>query len=197
MRRTRIGLMVGLVLWHLPVHAGAQREESLADSVRTLLRQAVLTSAPAQRPFATEEEYNAYVRWQNRLSVPLSRFVINSTAQQNLLRVVDYEAHRAGLEPSLVLAVIEVESRFHPNAVSPVQARGLMQVMPFWTKSIGDGRVKSLHDARINIRYGCVILRHYLDQEHGSMVRALARYNGSLGQVKYPLQVLAAQQHWQ
>jgi soluble lytic murein transglycosylase-like protein len=98
---------------------------------------------------------------------------------------------RAGLDPHLVLAVIDVESRFRKYAVSKAGARGLMQVMPFWIEQIG-GKGDNLFQERINLRYGCVILRHYLDREKGNLSNALARYNGSLGQPQYPSRVLRA-----
>lgn len=187
-----------LVLWCIPcvTRAGAQREEALADSVRVLLRQSIAAGLPSQRPFVSATDYQLYAQWQARVQPRLSRFVAPTPMQTQLLAMVDYEAHRAGLDPDVVLAVIEVESRFNPQAISPAKARGLMQVMPFWTRAIGDGQVRALHDARINIRYGCVILRHYLDQEQGNLARALARYNGSLGQIHYPRKVLSAWAQW-
>ena len=176
--------------------AGAQREEALADGVRTLLRQSISADLPLQRPFLSAAEYQSFANWQARVQPRLSRFVAHPQRQAQLLSIVDYEARRAGLEPTLVLAIIEVESRFNSRAISGAQARGLMQVMPFWTKSIGDGQVRTLHNARVNIRYGCVILRHYLDREQGDVVRALGRYNGSLGQLDYPAKVLSALVLW-
>ena len=185
-----------LLTWGTVVHAGAQRPEVLADSVRTLLRQSILASAPMQRPFFSAEEFDAYQAWQMRSSARLLHYIPAAPTRQQLLAIVDYEAHRAGLEPALVMAVIEVESQFKPQAVSRASARGLMQVMPFWVKTIGDGQVKNLHNARINVRYGCVILRHYLDMENGDLVRALGRYNGSLGRLDYPKKVFAALNRW-
>ena len=189
-------MLIGITVFTLVSQAGTQREEVLADSVRTLLRQSISAALPSQRPFSNAAEYQSFARWQERIQPRLSQFVNHPQAQFQLLSIVDYEARRAGLEPALVLAVIEVESRFNPRAASSANARGLMQVMPFWTKSIGDGQVGALHDARINIRYGCVILRHYLDREQGNLVRALARYNGSLGQLAYPSKVLNALARW-
>ena len=158
-RGVRSTLFVWLLTWGLLAHAGAQRPEVLADSVRTLLRQSILASAPMQRPFFSAEEIDAYQAWQMRSSARLLRYIPVASTRQQLLSIVDYEAHRAGLEPALVMAVIEVESQFNPQAVSRASARGLMQVMPFWVKTIGDGQVKNLHNARINVRYGCVILK--------------------------------------
>ncbi len=185
-----------LLTWGTVVHAGAQKPEVLADSVRTLLRQSILASAPMQRPFFSAEEFDAYQAWQMRSSARLLHYIPAAPTRQQLLAIVDYEAHRAGLEPALVMAVIEVESQFKPQAVSRASARGLMQVMPFWVKTIGDGQVKNLHNARINVRYGCVILRHYLDIENGDLVRALGRYNGSLGRLDYPKKVFAVLNRW-
>ncbi len=185
-----------LLTWGTGVHAGAQKPEVLADSVRTLLRQSILASAPMQRPFFSAEEFDAYQAWQMRSSARLLHYIPAAPTRQQLLAIVDYEAHRAGLEPALVMAVIEVESQFKPQAVSRASARGLMQVMPFWVKTIGDGQVKNLHNARINVRYGCVILRHYLDIENGDLVRALGRYNGSLGRLDYPKKVFAVLNRW-
>lgn len=185
-----------LLTWGTVVHAGAQKPEVLAGSVRTLLRQSILASAPMQRPFFSAEEFDAYQAWQMRSSARLLHYIPAAPTRQQLLAIVDYEAHRAGLEPALVMAVIEVESQFKPQAVSRASARGLMQVMPFWVKTIGDGQVKNLHNARINVRYGCVILRHYLDIENGDLVRALGRYNGSLGRLDYPKKVFAVLNRW-
>ena len=195
-RGVRSTLFVWLLTWGLLAHAGAQRPEVLADSVRTLLRQSILASAPMQRPFFSAEEFDAYQAWQMRSSARLLHYIPAAPTRQQLLAIVDYEAHRAGLEPALVMAVIEVESQFKPQAVSRASARGLMQVMPFWVKTIGDGQVKNLHNARINVRYGCVTLRHYLDMENGDLVRALGRYNGSLGRLDYPKKVFAALNRW-
>jgi soluble lytic murein transglycosylase-like protein len=112
-------------------------------------------------------------------------------ATRRFLALVRYEALRAGLDPQLVLAVIQVESRFRKYAVSRSGARGLMQVMPFWVQQIG-APGQDLFQERTNLRYGCTILRHYLDQEHGNLANALGRYNGSLGQADYPNRVLKA-----
>lgn len=195
----RVGMQASWLGWALIcttslAMAGTQREEVLADSVRTLLRQSISATTSSQP--SDLAEYQRFTQWQMQVQPRLSRFVAHPQQQMQLLSIVDYEARRAGLEPALVLAVIEVESRFNPRATSSANARGLMQVMPFWTKSIGDGQLRMLHDARINVRYGCVILRHYLDREQGDLVRALARYNGSLGQLDYPVKVLSALTQW-
>jgi len=107
------------------------------------------------------------------------------------LMLVRYEAMRAGLDPHLVLSVIDVESKFRKYAVSRAGARGLMQVMPFWVKEIGEPGSNLFHE-RTNLRFGCTILRHYLDRERGNLANALGRYNGSLGQADYPNRVFKA-----
>ena len=108
---------------------------------------------------------------------------------RELLEMIRYEALRAGLEPRLVLAVVDVESGFRKYAVSNAGARGYMQVMPFWVREIGMPGQNLFH-ARTNLRYGCVILRHYLQVENGNLFNALGRYNGSLGRPEYPQRVL-------
>ena len=172
--------------------AGQQAEERLADSVRVLLRQAVSAGLPELRPFVSREDESRFYRWRSIMSERIAVHLSSESQRLDILNAVDYEARRAGLEPTLVLGVIYVESRFNPIASSPVGARGLMQVMPFWAKAIGDGNAKSLYHMRINVRFGCVILRHYLDRENGDVVRALARYNGSLGRTDYAYSVLRA-----
>lgn len=114
----------------------------------------------------------------------------------HLLRLVHSEALRAGLKPEWVLAVIDVESRFNRFAISSAGARGLMQIMPFWLQAIGHPQDNLFH-VRTNLRYGCTILRYYLDQEHGNLTRALARYNGSTGSTRYPFLIFEAlQERW-
>ena len=173
-------------------NAGQQAEERLADSVRVLLRQAVSAGLPELRPFASRDDEARFYRWRSIMGERIAVHVLAEYQRLAILNTVDYEARRAGLEPALVLGVIDVESRFNPSANSPVGARGLMQVMPFWAKTIGDGNANRLYHTRINVRFGCVILRHYLDREKGDVVRALARYNGSLGQTTYAYSVLRA-----
>jgi soluble lytic murein transglycosylase-like protein len=113
------------------------------------------------------------------------------------LETVWYEAKRAGLEPSLLLGLVQVESGFRKYAISTAGARGYMQVMPFWAKLIGDGDAARLFHMQTNLRFGCVILRHYLERERGDLFMALGRYNGSRGQAPYPNAVLSASRNWQ
>jgi soluble lytic murein transglycosylase-like protein len=108
-----------------------------------------------------------------------------------------YESRRAGLDTGLVLGLVEVESNFRKFAVSPVGARGYMQVMPFWSRLIGDGDASRLFHMQTNLRFGCVILRHYVDRERGDLFMALGRYNGSRGKPAYPNAVFGASKHWE
>jgi soluble lytic murein transglycosylase-like protein len=176
-----------LALWHAQAFAGAQRYEPLATSVRAALYSAVADRASPRLVFATPDE--GY-QWLDEMSIRLVRRVPDQQTRLDLLTTVQYEAKRAGLDPQLVLGLIEVESGFRKYAVSRAGARGYMQVMPFWLNLIGTGD-HNLFNLRTNLRYGCVILRHYLDVERGDMTRALARYNGSLGKKSnYPGKVL-------
>jgi soluble lytic murein transglycosylase-like protein len=115
---------------------------------------------------------------------------------QGFLQTVWYESRRAALDPGLVLGLIQVESNFRKFALSPVGARGFMQVMPFWTRVIGDGDAGKLFHMQTNLRFGCVILKHYIDREKGDLFLALGRYNGSRGKPQYPDAVFAASRSW-
>ena len=169
----------------LQAAAGAQQYEALSASVRASLAQAVNDgSPPDMRDLATRV-------WVRAMTPRVLERFPNEDAARQFLGVVYYEALRAGLDPHLVLAVVDVESHFRKYAVSKSGARGLMQVMPFWVRELGSPR-QNLFQERTNLRYGCTILRHYLDREHGNVTNALARYNGSLGQAQYPAKVLDA-----
>ena len=169
-------------------HAGAQVEEPLAASVRAAMSAAVSdNSAPLLR-FKDPESARS---WLNEMNARLSNRVPDRKERTELLKTVHHEAMRAGLDPQLVLGLIEVESGFRKYAVSSSGAQGYMQVMPFWVKLIGRPDHKLFHRT-LNVRYGCIILRHYLDIEKGDYYRALGRYNGSLGKPEYPTLVLAA-----
>jgi soluble lytic murein transglycosylase-like protein len=158
-------------LWHAQALAGAQRYEPLAASVRAALHSAVADRASPRLVFATPDQ--GY-QWLDEMSIRLARGVPDQQSRLDLLTSVQYEAKRAGLDPQLVLGLIEVESGFRKYAVSRAGARGYMQVMPFWVDLIGT-REQNLFNLRTNLRYGCVILRHYLDVERGDLTRALAR----------------------
>ena len=127
----------------------------------------------------------------------LAHELANTHLRREFLQTVWYESQRAGLEPSLVLGLIQVESGFRKFAISSAGARGFMQVMPFWTRVLAEGDASVLFQAQTNLRFGCVILRHYLNVENGDLFLALGRYNGSRGQAPYPTAVLAAQKGWQ
>jgi soluble lytic murein transglycosylase-like protein len=174
--------------------AGNQKEEPLSNSVKAVMQKSISDLASPKLVFASETEGQA---WMSEMSQRLAKRLPDSTYREEFLRSVHYEATRAGLDPQMVLGLIQVESGFKKYAVSSVGARGYMQVMPFWVKSIGNPDHNLFH-LRLNLRYGCTILRHYLDIEHGDLYRALGRYNGSLGKPQYPTLVVGAwKKHWE
>ncbi|MGQ0653921.1 MAG: lytic transglycosylase domain-containing protein [Betaproteobacteria bacterium] len=181
-------LALALALVPLQALAGAQQYEPLADSVRVRLSRLVSDRAVPAMHFRSPADGQ---RWLNEMDARLARRIPDRKARLELLRTVHYEATRARLDPQLVLGVIEVESGFRKYAVSHAGARGYMQVMPFWLKLIGQPGHNLFH-LRTNLAYGCAILRHYLDIENGDYLRALGRYNGSLGKPEYPNLVLGA-----
>ncbi|WP_435628312.1 lytic transglycosylase domain-containing protein [Candidatus Ferrigenium straubiae] len=168
--------------------AGAQQEEALSASVRAVLQRSVSDQAASRLAFGTQSEADV---WLKEMSHRLRKRMPDAESRLDFLSTVHYEATRAGLEPELVLGLIEVESGFRKYAVSGAGAHGYMQVMPFWVRQIGSGDHNLFH-LRTNLRYGCTILRHYLDIEKGNLYRALGRYNGSLGRPEYPNLVRAA-----
>ena len=178
-------------------NAGSQSEELLVDSVRTALSSAVANQSPPVPEFASTEARMVYLRWLGTTSDRLRRKKPEWEVRKDFLQSVWYESKRAGLDVSLVLGLIQVESNFRKFAVSPVGARGYMQVMPFWTRVIGDGDAEKLFHMQTNLRFGCVILRHYLDRERGDLFMTLGRYNGSRGRAPYPDAVLGAQRNWE
>jgi soluble lytic murein transglycosylase-like protein len=159
------------------VYAGAQRYEPLAASVQAALQSSVADRAAPRLVTDAPEDGRS---WLDAMSVRLERHIADEGSRTDFLVSVQYEARRAGLDPQLVLGVIDVESSFRKYAVSSAGARGYMQVMPFWVDLIGSAE-HNLFSLRTNLRYGCTILRHYLDVERGDLARALGRYNGSLG----------------
>ncbi|MCY7371369.1 MAG: lytic transglycosylase domain-containing protein [Polaromonas sp.] len=176
--------------------AGGQLEEPLIDSVRTALSAAVGNRAPPVPEFRDTELRLAYLRWLGAMSGRLHKRMPEWQIRKEFLQSVWYESKRAGLDVTLVLGLIQVESNFRKFAVSVVGARGFMQVMPFWTRVIGDGDASRLFDLQTNLRFGCVILRHYLDRERGDVFMGLGRYNGSRGKAPYPNAVLDATRLW-
>jgi soluble lytic murein transglycosylase-like protein len=179
------------------VQAGAQAEEPLIDSVRTALSAAIASAAPPKASFTEIEDRLAYLRWLGAMSERLKRRKSEARTRIEFLETLWYESKRAGLEPALVLGLIQVESGFRKYAISSAGARGYMQVMPFWTKLIGDGDPARLFHMQTNLRFGCVILRHYLDIERGDLFLALGRYNGSRGRPEYPNAVFATRKLWE
>ena len=190
------GLAMGLAAASGAARAGPQQYEPMSASVRSALAAAVADDrSPPEPRFVSVHEK---VDWLAVMSERLPRKWKPEYQQRvEFLKAVRYEAQRAGLDPHLVLGLIEVESYFRRYAVSHAGARGYMQVMPFWTRVIGDGDPSSLFDLRANLRYGCAILRHYIDMERGDLFRALGRYNGSLGRAEYPNAVLRAWKKWE
>lgn len=176
--------------------AGGQAEEPLANSVRTVLSAAVANAAPPKPSFERMEDRLVYLRWLGAMSDRLQRRKSELQTRLEFLETVWYESKRAGLEPGLVLGLIQVESAFRKYAISVVGARGYMQVMPFWARLIGDGDPARLFHMQTNLRFGCVILRHYLDREQGDLYMALGRYNGSRGRPEYPNAVFGARKLW-
>jgi soluble lytic murein transglycosylase-like protein len=170
-------------------HAGEQQYEPLSASVSATLHRSVADSASPKLAFADEFEGRV---WLADMSKRLEKRIPDARSREDFLITVHYEATRAGLDPQLVLGIIQVESNFRKYAVSRAGARGYMQVMPFWVKLIGEEDNHNLFNLRTNLRYGCVILRHYIDIERGDLFRALGRYNGSLGRPQYPNKVLRA-----
>jgi soluble lytic murein transglycosylase-like protein len=178
-------------------HAGNQKEEALGDSVRLALANAIKDARPPQPVFRDEAARQRYRQWLAQMSERLRRKLPDLQSRTEFLETAWYEATRAGLEPALVLGLIQVESAYRKYAVSMVGARGYMQVMPFWTGVIGDSDRKKLFHMQTNLRYGCAILRMYIDMEQGSLYLALGRYNGSRGRPEYPNAVLAAWKKWE
>ena len=179
-----------------PARAGTQAEEPLADAVRTALSAAIASAAPPRLSFASTDQRLAFLQWQGTMSERLKRHKTEAHTRLEFLEAVWYESTRAGLEPALVLGLIQVESGFRKYAISSAGARGYMQVMPFWARVIGDGDAARLFHLQTNLRFGCVILRHYLDVERGNLFLALGRYNGSRGKAAYPDAVLANRTRW-
>ena len=194
-------MAAGLGLTGLPRRslAGAQREEPLIDSVRNALSAAVHSSEPPEPVFADTASRLRYLKWKLEMNVRLVRRnsdLKTLRERDEFLQTAWYNSARSGLDVSLVMGLIQVESNFRKFAVSSAGARGYMQVMPFWTRVLGDGDPGTLFHMQTNLRFGCVILRHYLDREDGNLFLALGRYNGSRGQAPYPNAVMAAAKNW-
>ena len=196
LKRRAIALLVAGALPAVAL-AGAQKYEPLGDSVRTALSSSIADDRPPTVRFPDFKQRLAYLEWLGEMAERLKKRIPDYQTRRELLETIYYESKRAGLDPALMLGLIQVESGFHKFAVSTAGARGLTQVMPFWTTLIGDGDPKKLFNMRANVRYGCVVFRHYLDEERGDYFRALGRYNGSLGKAEYPNLVLGAWKRWE
>jgi soluble lytic murein transglycosylase-like protein len=177
--------------------AGNQKEEAMADSVRIALSRAISDPRPPIPEFAAINERIDYLRWLGDMSDRLQKRLPDRQVRIEFLRTAWYESRRAGLDPAMVLGLIQVESAFRKYAVSPVGAHGYMQVMPFWMRIIGDGDRSKLFNMQTNLRFGCSILRMYIDMEKGDLYLALGRYNGSRGRPEYPNAVRAAWRNWE
>jgi soluble lytic murein transglycosylase-like protein len=195
-RRALIASPLALLL-PTGARAGAQVEEPLADAVRTALAASVADAAPPRPSFDTMDARLAYLRWLGAASERLKKRKAQHHTRVEFLEAVWYESRRAGLETALVLGLIQVESGFRKYAISGAGARGYMQVMPFWARLIGDGDDRRLFHLQTNLRFGCTILRHYLQIERGDLFLALGRYNGSRGRPEYPSAVFANRRFWQ
>lgn len=195
-RALLVSAAAGLAPWR-EAQAGGQVEEPLIDAVRAALSAAVADSSLAPRlPFRDIDERLHHLRWLWEMSNRLKRRESEYEVRLRFLESVRYAAMRQGLDPSLVLGLVQVESGFRRYAISRVGARGYMQVMPFWARLIGDGNAERLFHTQTNLSFGCVILRHYLDRERGDLYMALGRYNGSRGRPEYPNAVFASQRLW-
>lgn len=197
-RRSVLGSAAGLAGLGLgaPAWAGRQAEEPLVDSVRGALAAAVADGSPPKVQFDRVEDRLVYLKWLGAMSDRLKRRKSETQTRLEFLETLWYESKRAGLEPALVLGLVQVESGFRKYAISVAGARGYMQVMPFWARLIGDGDPAKLFHMQTNLRFGCVILRHYLDREKGDLFMTLGRYNGSRGKAEYPNAVMASRRLW-
>jgi soluble lytic murein transglycosylase-like protein len=177
-------LLLAVVGWaQVPATGNVQPE--VDQQLRTVLLEAVGNADSFDDRFAAEV-------WLSDMSQRLARQVPNLDERLHILRTVHHEATRIDIAPELVLAIIEVESNFDRFAISSSSALGLMQVMPFWVAELGGENQSQLFDVQYNVLLGCQILKYYLDMEKGELVRALGRYNGSLGRRVYADRVINA-----
>ena len=186
-------MLFATLLLTQPAHAGGQREEALSANVRSSMQRGLADTPITRTAFRNPADEAA---WLKEMSRRLSKRMPDESERLEFLTTLHWEASRAGVDPQLLLGLIQVESGFHKYAVSPVGARGYTQVMPFWVKAIGNPD-HNLFQLRTNLRYGALILRHYIDIERGDYYRALGRFNGSLGRPEYPTLVVNAwKRHW-
>ncbi len=190
-------LLASGLLFGATAHAGNQKEEQLADSVRLALANAIHDTRPPKPVLRDAAARARYQAWFDEMSKRLAKRIPDTLSRTEFLETVWYESARSGLDPAMVLGLIQVESAYRKYAISIAGARGYMQVMPFWTKVIGDSDRRMLFNMQTNLRYGCSILRMYIDMEKGNLYLALGRYNGSRGKPQYPNAVLAAWKKWE
>ena len=165
----------------------------MSANVRSSLQRGLADTAVTRTAFRQVADETD---WLNEMSRRLAKRMPDASERMEFLTTLHWEASRAGVDPQLMLGLIQVESAFRKYAVSPVGARGYTQVMPFWVKAIGNPD-HNLFQLRTNLRYGALILRHYIDIERGDLFRALGRFNGSLGRPEYPNLVVGAwKRHW-
>jgi soluble lytic murein transglycosylase-like protein len=192
-KTTHIGLLLAALFLTHPAQAGGQLEEAMSANVRSSLQRSLADTAVTRTAFRNPADGAA---WLKEMSHRLAKRIPDESERLEFLTTLHWEASRAGIDPQLMLGLIQVESGFRKYAVSPVGARGYTQVMPFWVRTIGSPD-HNLFQLRTNLRYGAVILRHYIDMEQGDLYRALGRYNGSLGRPEYPTLVVNAwKRHW-
>ena len=192
-RTTHIGLLLTALCLAHPANAGGQREEAMSANVRASLQRALADTAVTRTAFRNPADETA---WLKEMWRGLAQRMPDAAERMEFLTTLHWEASRAGVDPQLMLGLIQVESGFRKYAVSPVGARGYTQVMPFWVKAVGSPD-HNLFQLRTNLRYGALILRHYIAIERGDLFRALGRYNGSLGRPEYPTLVVGAwKRHW-
>jgi soluble lytic murein transglycosylase-like protein len=187
LRHTQLGILLTLLLLTAP--------EVSAESVGDQAALSAYLNRALSAEDGFEDRYAAEV-WLVDMQQRLARFLVDPAERLDLLTRVHQQASELNLPPELVLSVIEVESAFDRYAISRAGAQGLMQVMPFWKDEIGRSD-DNLTDTPTNLRYGCHILRFYLDREDQNLSHALAAYNGSSGSLRYPNKVRAAwESHW-
>lgn len=192
-KATTLSLLLATLFLVQPVQAGGQREEAMSANVRASLQRGLADTAVTRTAFRSAADETT---WLKEMSRRLTKRIPDEAERMEFLTTLHWEASRAGVDPQLMLGLIQVESGFRKYAVSPVGARGYTQVMPFWVKAIGNPD-HNLFQLRTNLRYGALILRHYIDIERGDLYRALGRYNGSLGRPEYPTLVVGAwKRHW-
>ena len=201
-RKCLLSPLVGLGLLSIQelVWAGGQIEEPIADAVRNALSASVHSDAPPEPVFQSTDARLHYLRWKiemNKRLIGRKTDLRTFIERDEFLQSVWYNCKRTRLDVGLVLGLIQVESNFRKRAISSVGARGYMQVMPFWIRLLGESDVAKLFHMQTNLRFGCVILRHYIDRENGDLFMALGRYNGSRGKPQYPDAVFANKRLWE